>query len=72
MTTDEFLNKYFQEPDDLVNGKFREIFKNRLIEFATYHVELAEMKIKQELEMEDRSYEIRVMIDGLNLTENIK
>ena len=41
MTAHEFLNKHFQKPDDLVNGQFREIFKKRLIEFATYHVELA-------------------------------
>ncbi len=41
MTADDFLNKHFQEPDDLVNGQFRKIFKKKLIEFATHHVELA-------------------------------
>lgn len=72
MTADDFLNKHFQEPDDLVNGEFREIFKKRLIEFTTYHVELATKKIKKSIESDNNFWWVETQIDNLNLLENIK
>jgi hypothetical protein len=72
MTVEEFLNKHFQEPDDLVNGKFRDIFKKRLIEFATYHVEQAIYEFSFDKHNMDEEERVKQRINIQNYLENIK
>ncbi len=45
MTAKEFLDLHFTEPDDLVNGDFREMFERKLEEFAK--IKILESKIER-------------------------
>ncbi len=69
MTAEELLNKKVFTPYGKVDN---DTVLELMIEFATYHVELATEKIKKSIESDDHFWWTEAQIDNLNLLENIK